>query len=251
MSQVIVMYRNILEEAYQDSTSNITVSPVENASFPSYRLHDRDIGKYFKFSTTGSPVYVLVNQSGTVYEIDSLVIPYGHNLNGLDCSLRYSTDNFVSDDHEAVGWTQGDELLIYKTFTAQTKQYWKLNITAPGTTVELQEMYLTKGYSFLRNPSYNGSVAIRRNIVRDMTQAGITRVVKLGESKRARRYDVLVETTQKVEFENWENECQGVKSFYIVDHEGTTIFMENQIELEFRFAAPLYWNTSLDLLEVL
>ena len=241
MSQVILMYRNILEN------STVTVT-TENASYPKYRLYDRAIGKYFKGTAPANPFSIVVGQS-PVYEVNSLVIPVGHNFNGLVMYLYHSPNG--SSWTEATHWTQGDANLIYKTFSAETKVYWKLEIYAPATIVQLTEMFLTKAYTFAKNPSYTGNIAIRRNILRDQTQAGLSRTVKLGELKRARRYTVLVETTQKTEFQNWENLCQGFKPFYIIDHEGTAIFMENQVEMEFTFIAPLYWNCNLDLLEVL
>ena len=125
--QVKICYKNILE------TSTVTVT-TENTSFPKYRLYDRDISKLFKGTGFASPFAILLGQGAVIsYEVDRLIIPARHNLNGLACSLRYSTDNFSADDHEAVGWTQGDALLINKPFTAQTKQYWKLNIpTGPS-----------------------------------------------------------------------------------------------------------------------
>lgn len=244
MSQIIVSYRNILE------TSTITVT-TEDASFPKTRLYDRDIGKLFKGTAFASPFAILINQTPT-YEINRLVIPAGHNLNGLDCSLRYSTDNFGVDDNEAVGWTQADALLIDKSFVAQTKPDWKLNITAPATIVELTEMYLTKDVVFLRNPAMGSMIGTRKNIVIDQTQSGISRKVKLGELKRIRRYDLnYITVTQKTDFESWDALCEGVKSFYIHDYDSSCIFMELVSDLEFTASGINRWTCMLDLTEVL
>jgi hypothetical protein len=244
--QVKLCYRNILE----NSTVAVTT---ENSSFPKYRLHDRDIGKLFKATAYANPFSIILDQGAvTSYEVDRLLIPAGHNLSGLACSLRYSIDNFVSDDHEAIGWTQGDALLIDKSFTAQTKRYWKLNITAPATIVEIPEMYLTKQYTFQRNPSYGLEDRIKRNISRWETQSGRVRRVKNGDPRRARRYDLTKITgTQKTEFESWESVCEGIKYFYIEDINGVVFFAELIEEIFFRMENEGRWGTTIDLLEVL
>ena len=109
MTQFIKLcYRNILE------TGTVTVT-TENTLFPKYRLYNRDIGKLFKGTAFASPFAIKVDQGAVIsYPVDRLIIPAGHNLNGLACSLRYSTDDFASDDHEANGWTQSDALFIDK-----------------------------------------------------------------------------------------------------------------------------------------
>jgi hypothetical protein len=246
MANVIVSYRNILEN------SSVVVT-TENASFPKPRLYDRDIGKFFKGTAFASPFAIVINQGAVVsYPIDRLIIPIGHNLSGLACSLRYSTDNFVADDHEAVGWTQGDAFLIDKSFTVQTKRYWKLNITAPATIVELPEIFLTKDLPFENDPGWGAMIGIKKNIILDFTQAGLSRKIKLGESKRHRKYDWLTLTsTQKTDFEAWDALCEGVKSFYLHDENAVCWFAELTQDLEFIAKSPSLWTCSLELLEVL
>jgi len=245
MANIKVAYRNILEN------STITVT-TENASFPKYRLYDRDIGKLFKGTAFASPFAIVADQGATtIYEIDRLIIPVGHNLNGLACSLRYSTDNFSADDHEAVGWTQGDALLIDKTFTAQTKRYWKLNVTAPATIVQLSEMFLSKLYTFERNFSYGSKVGKQKNVLRNETQSGRVRRIKFGEPRLSAIYDLLILTVQKTSFEAWDSVTEGTKYFYVWDENGTPYFMELLNDLDFTYKANGIWNTHLELLEVL
>lgn len=245
MANIKVAYRNILE------TSTIAVT-TENTSFPKYRLYDRDIGKLFKGTAYANPFSIVIDQGATtIYEIDRLVIPVGHTLNGLYCSLRYSTDYFVADDHEAVGWTQGDALLIDKTFTAQTKRYWRFDIYAPATIVEMPEMFLSKLYTFERNPSYGSKVGKKKNIVRNETQSGRVRRIKLGESRLSAVYDLLIATAQKTNFEAWDIGTDGTKYFYVWDEDGTPRFMELLTDLEFSYRSSVMWNISMELLEVL
>ncbi len=244
--QVKLCYRNILE----NSTVGVTT---ENASFPKYRLYDRDIGKLFKGTAFASPFSITIDQGVSVsYEVNRLLIPAGHNLNGLTCSLRYSTDNFVADDHEAVGWVQGDALLIDKTFAAQTKRYWKLDITAPAIIVELGEMFLTKQYPFERNPSYGFEDRIKRNVSRYETSSGKPRSVKNGDPRRSRRYDLTkISSAQKTEFETWESVCEGIKSFYFEDINGEVFFADLLEEVFFKMEQEGRWGTTIDILEVL
>ncbi len=250
MSQVEILYRNILE----NSTLTVTT---ESASFPKYRLADRDIGKLFKGTAFASPFAIKADQGATtIYEVDRLIIPVGHNLSGLACSLRYSTDNFSADDHEAVGWTQGDALLIDKSFTAATKRYWKLNVTAPATIVEMPELFLGKNYIFAANPLWGAREIRRRNVVADTTRAGYDRDVKFGESKRARAYELKdILAAQKAELEALEALCEGVKGFYLDDHTGTVIFGKLLSELDFGYdseeGAVAYYSCRLDFREIL
>lgn len=239
-NQVKIVYRNILE----NSTIAVTT---ENASFPKYRLYDRDIGKLFKGTAFASPFAIVLDQGAvTSYQVDRLLIPVGHNFNGLACSLRYSTDNFVSDDHEAIGWTQGDALLIDKTFTAQTKRYWKLNITAPATIVELPEMFLGKSYTFLMNPLVGARQGRRRNVQTDETRSGNDRDVKFGELRRFRSYDFKdIDSSQETELEAMETLCEGIKPIWLEDHLGNVFFAKILTEEDVGYDQddPLYSRT--------
>lgn len=246
MANIKIAYRNILE--------NSTVTPTtESASFPKYRLYDRDKGKLFKGTAFASPFGIVVNQGATtIYEVDHLVIPVGHNINGLVCKLQYSTTGaWGGEQVDALSWTQGDALLIDKSFTAATKQYWRLIVTAPATIVEMTEMFLSKIYTFERNPSYGSKVGNKKNIQRDETQSGRVRRIKLGEPKLSVIYDLLILTAQKTNFEAWDVATEGTKCFYVWDENGTPYFMELLNDLDFTYRANGIWNAHLELLEVL
>lgn len=243
-----IMYRNILE------TGTVTVT-TEDALFPLYRLYDRDLGLLFKGTAFASPFAIKVDQgSSPIYEVDRMIIPVGHNFNGLACSLRYSTDNFASDDHEAVGWTQGDALLIDKAFTAATKGYWKLNITAPATIIELSELYLTKSCIFARNPSWGFGYGDKRNVVREESLDGHVQKTVWGDSKVHQRYDLTrMSDTQRAALKAWDDHCEGAKSFYIEDIIGTLLFAEfpqNGLG-DFKAESEGRWGISIEVLETI
>jgi hypothetical protein len=246
MSNITIAYRNILEN------STVTVT-TENTSFPKYRLYDRDIGKLFKGTAFASPFAIVVDQGATTtYEVDRLVIPVGHNLNGLVCKLQYSTTGaWGGEQVDALSWTQGDALLIDKPFTAATKRYWRLIITAPATIVEMPEMFLSKIYAFERNPSFGSKTGIKKNIVRDETQSGRVRRIKFGEPKLSVTYDLLALTVQKTSFESWDSATEGTKSFYVWDENAIGRFMELLNDIQFSYRANGVWNTSLELMETL
>ncbi len=103
---VKILYRNILENSTVVVTS-------ENASFPKYRLYDRDIGKLFKGASTPAEFYITLDQGASLsYPVDRLIIPAGHNFNGRGLRIQYSNDNFAGDVHTVREWTQDGNGLI-------------------------------------------------------------------------------------------------------------------------------------------
>lgn len=237
-------YINILE------TGTVTlVGDVQNPSFPSYRLYDRDIGKLFKFNTGGTGLYILVNQGASPVAIDRLIIPPGHNLNGEVCLLQYSTDNINWVDAISL-WPQTDALIINKTFSSQTKQYWKFVITTAAVP-EIPELFLTSTYSFERQVRINLTEKHQTNVYREESLSGRVRRVKNGLERRARKYSVLASAAQKTSLETWNTTYDGTKMFYVIDHNGTPIYMEMLNDLEFEFVSNDYSNVVFDLLEVL
>lgn len=246
MAQIKINYRNILE-------SSTVTTTTANASFPAYRLYDRDIGKLFKGTAFASPFVIkAVQAAAPIYDVDRLIIPVGHNLNGLACSLRYSTDDFSADDHEAVGWTQGNALLIDKSFTLANKRYWKLNVTAPATIVEMPEFFLGSTLSFTQNPTFGSVVGKKRNFLRDETQSGRVRSIKLGEVRREIVWDLnVIASAQKTDFESWLEGIVAGQFFYVTDEAGNVFFAELLNDLEFIYKANGIYSCTLNLLEVL
>ncbi len=227
--QVKILYRNILENSTVGFTS-------ENALFPIYRLYDRDIGKLFKGDSTTNPFLITLNQGSTIYAADRLIIAAGHNLSGHALKIQYSTDNFGYDIHDAVSWTQPDSLLIDKSFTSQTKQYWRLNIANPSAAPELAEMFLGPSYTFVANPIFGAREARKRNEYNDQTNSGLDFDVELGDPKEFRAYELKdMGSAQKAEFRALETLCGGVKAFWMEDHLGTVLFGKKINEEDFGY----------------
>jgi hypothetical protein len=245
MSTAIICYRNILE------SGTVTVTS-ENSAFPKAALYDRDIGFLFKGNTTPANFYITVDQGASIsYEVDRLIIPAGHNLDGLALKLQYSTDNFGSDINDALSWTQSGSGLIDKTFTAQTKRYWRLNIASPASAPELAEMFLTKQIPFIYNPEFGGPVGKKRNIDRTESRAGEAQKVKNGDARRSYKYGwSILEAAEKDMLEAWDDDCEGTKNFYLIDTDGNTVFVERLGDLIFTPIGYQQYQTSFDLLEV-
>ena len=240
-------YRNILE------TGNVSVTD-QNNSYPSYRLYDRDLGKLFKGNSAGNnnTFNVYVDQgANNSYEVDRLVIPAGHSLNGLPLSLQYSADN--NNYSNAMNGWNGTASAIDQSFNAQNSRFWKFTITTANNVPELPELYLTKAYQFERNPNYGLEAGKRKNILADETQAGIARFVKLGEPKRYRNYELTkIGNNQRSSLQSWDDHCEGIKTIYLVDHEGEAFFAWLFTkDLIFTMEHEGRWGTHMQFLEVI
>jgi hypothetical protein len=248
MTQFIKLhYRNILE------SSTVTVT-TENSSFPKYRLYDRDIGKLFKGNSTPANFYITFDQGAVIsYEVDRLLIPAGHNLDGLLLKLQYSTDNFATDVHDAASWTQSGSGLIDKAFTAQTKQYWRLNIEWPSYAPELAEIFLTKSYVFERNPNYGCIESSRDNVSRQESQSGMVYKAEFGEIKKYRKYSLTrISSAQKTNLESAGLHLGiTLKPFYLEDLQGSLFFAELLKPFEFTMEREDRYATEIEALEII
>lgn len=85
MSKIVTYHTNILE------SSTVTSTPAADASYPAYRLYDRHVGRKYQCGSS-APITIDINQGATGNtEIDTLIIPANHNLDGLICQLQYIT----------------------------------------------------------------------------------------------------------------------------------------------------------------
>lgn len=248
--QIKILYRNILENSTVAVTS-------ENSSFPAWRLYDRAIDNLFKGNSTPANFYITADQGVTIqYDVDRLLIPPGHNLDGLTIKVQYSTDNFAADINDAVSWVQSGSGLIDKSFTSQNKRYWRLNIASPASAPELAEMFLGKTYTFAVNPLYGARQGRKRNIFSDETRSGYDRDVKFGELRKFRAYEFKnSEDADQAELEAVETHCEGVKPVWLEDHKGNVFFAKMTNEEDFGLdnedGAVTYYSHRREFREVL
>jgi len=99
-------------------------------------LNLRDWRNYtFWQATSAGPFYITVNCAATKTANTLAII--GHNLGtiGATVSLECSSDNFSTDTTVALsGFVPSNDKVIYKQFTSQNKQYWRLKITVPTSS---------------------------------------------------------------------------------------------------------------------
>jgi hypothetical protein len=96
--RIRLYYKNILE------TATLTVTS-ENASYPKYRLHDRNIGLLFKGNSVPSQFQINIDQGAGLFcypEVDKIIIPAGHNFSGKTCRLYHSDDGVIYT--QALAW---------------------------------------------------------------------------------------------------------------------------------------------------
>ena len=176
-------YTNILE------SSSVTLAVgTEDPACPLYRLSDRNIGRMFQ-PLAASTVTVKIDQGSSPAAVDRLIIPAGHNLDGIALALTFS-DNDVSYTSMVPGWT-AQAGVIEKSWAAATHRYWKFTITNPSVVPALGELFLSATYEWERNPARpQPSLEPVFNVRCETTSSGQDRFLVSGEAKRRRLYTV-------------------------------------------------------------
>lgn len=229
MSNIKIAYKNILE------TSTVTLATgTENSTYPLYRIYDRLIGRIFK-STAVETITIKINQGATGnIAIDRLIIPAGHNLNGMTLDIKYSDND--SDYYATITqWVQGDALLIDKSWVSSTHRYWKFIITSPAVIPEIPELFLTQTYEFEKNPIQKvEGLETQHNFINEVTASGADRFITTGAGKKKRAYRIeLANATQKANIIEFNNSYAGIKPFWLYDHESAWIYgkLEKPLDL--------------------
>jgi|Deesub1362A_J573_1020465.scaffolds.fasta_scaffold00740_12 hypothetical protein len=239
-------YINILE------TSNVSLSAgTEDASYPLYRLYDRNIGKVFK-PASAETIEIKIDQGDTaLLSADRLLIPSGHNLEGMTLDIMYSDDD-VTYTPAVPQWT-GASGVIDKSWSPVTKRYWKFIITNPASIPEITELFLTQTYEWERNPSRPaGPFDSVFNVENDMTAGGQDRFLVHGDPKRQRVYHVLLAgEAQKNNILDLYDRWRGYAPFFLYDHEGNWIFGKLRSPLNLKEEAYQRYSFDFDFQEVL
>ena len=133
---VQVGYNNLLEAA----ASTVTASS-EAAGFEVENCYDWMTWDWWKVSAPETFPVVSVDL-GSALEVDYVAI-YSHDLGtlGAEYRVQYSIDNFAADINDAFTWVApSDDRPIFKTFTSQTKRYWRVMIRNAGGGGTLQPL---------------------------------------------------------------------------------------------------------------
>ena len=244
MPKLVTHHLNILE------SSTVTSTPAADSSYPATRLYDRHIGRMYVAGSAATTTLHVDQGASTIQEVDRLVIPKDHNLDTLVCTLSYSDNDSAWTQHEQ--WTQSGSGLIERSFTAATHRYWRLIITSPGSAVQLAEMFLTKSYTWDRNPEeMDRGVYPVFNVERKEDSGDRPRYITFGEKRRARVYELYkMHDADKTAIESLNEAWAGSKPFYLKDHAGDLIYGELQSPFEFSISGS-YADTTFNFLEVL
>jgi hypothetical protein len=175
---------NLLES----STVTLTAGTA-HADYPLYRLHDRHIGRDF-MSTAAETTEVKIDQGAELFWASQLIIPAGHNLDGMTLDIMHSDDDALYTP--AVSQWTGAAGVIEKSWTAVGARYWKFVITNPSVAPRFAELFLTEAWTWLRGPSKpQGPLEDLLNVENAVTSGGQDRFIVHGPARRQRVYRVL------------------------------------------------------------
>lgn len=216
--EVKCSYKNIFESG----TVTLTAG-TEDSNYPLYRIYNRDIGLLFKI-TAAVTMEIKVDQGASgILAADRLLIPAGHNFNGMTLDIKYS-DNDSAYTAAVTQWVQSGNGLIVKEWTSETHRYWKFIITSPGSIPQLAELFLTQTYTWELNPFYPVPGKDKLfNVENTMTAGGQDRFLIHGDSKRQFNYVVpYAAETQKDNIITLNDAWEGAKPFWIYDVDNDT-----------------------------
>lgn len=236
---------NILE-----TSSVVLTAGSEDAGYPLYRLYDRNIGRMFK-PASASTVEIRIDQGASPLSVDRLLIPAGHNLNGMTLDIKHSDDDVVYSPAVAQ-WT-GASGVIDKSWASISKRYWKFIITNPASVPEISEVFLTSTYQWERGPARpGGPFDPEFNVTHQATTGGQDRFLVHGPQKRRRRYRVLrASDSQKNNIIALNDSWQGARPFWMCDHEGAWIYGRLNGPINVKEESHGRYSYEFDFIEVL
>jgi hypothetical protein len=245
MSSIYLLYRNILEN------STVTVTN-ENASYPKWRLHDRDVGKLFKGTGTANHTIHADQGASLQYDVDTLIIPSGHNLSGgAQLDWEYSADN--TNWYNMVTAWAGAAGLITKETTYQNKRYWRLVMTSLAAIPEIPELWLGEKIELADVISWGYQEGLQGNVERMDSLSGRPHFLQNGEDREYRNYACKIYSQGvRDDLEAFFSHSRG-KPFWLKDLDGSWYFMSLADPNVGPFARPGLnrFDLQLEMIEVL
>ncbi|TAL59185.1 MAG: hypothetical protein EPN85_09880 [Bacteroidetes bacterium] len=230
----------------------------ESTAFPLYRTYDRDINRNAKIlpSTVGSPTVPLtevrINTTSTK-NVDMLMFPHGHNLSGMEVYLWGSTNSSFAGYTVVSTFTPNSTNSTGTTFSECNYPYWSIHFATTSATVELGEIFLTKTYTWERDPIVpTGAIDDVFNVENLQTSGGYDRFLEMGTAKKKRTYQVICENAQATSIESLNTNWGGKKPFWLYDHTGKWIYgkLSSPINERCEIKDQLYYF-DFDFLEVI
>ena len=146
MSDSAILHDNVIEGITPTATNEVT-------DFEGFNVNNWLLYNSWKAGVTGTQD--LVFDLGSAKSVDAFAI-YGHNLftEGCSLTLSWSTDDIGYTDAVAA-FVVADDGIIFKTFSSQSKRYWRIRIT--NCTVDALFSVASMGVlTVLPNGQYDG-----------------------------------------------------------------------------------------------
>ncbi|MBI5634854.1 MAG: hypothetical protein HZA15_15410 [Nitrospirae bacterium] len=246
MSLLKCCFQNILE------TSTVTIGAGSaSASYPLYRLSDRNIGRLFK-AGAAETLKIKIDQWASPLPVDRLLIPSGHNLSGMTSDVEWSTDD-ISYTPAITQWAGAAGLINKEYAAALTKRYWQFTLTNPAAVPQFAELFLTSTYTWERNPSRPaGPFDDEHNTENIEYRSGGDGFAVYGPAKRVRNY--LMPSCGAAQLANilalnaaW----AGSKPFWLCDENGVWIYGKLTKKIETKEIAAGAYSFDFNFKEVL
>jgi len=218
MGSIYLLYRNILENA------TVTVTN-EDADYPKWRLHDRDVGKLFKGTGTAAHTIHADQGASTQYDVDTLIIPAGHNLTG-GCQLDWEYSANDADWYDMVtAWAGAAGAIEKEAGAAQNKRYWRLVMTSLAAIPEIPELWMGVRVELQDVVAWGYDEGLQGNVSRMDSVSGRPHFLENGEDREYRNYACKIyNSTVRDDIEAFFSHSRG-KPFWLKDLDGVWYFM--------------------------
>ncbi len=248
MNTVKTAHTNILE------SGAVTLSAGSaDPSGPLARLWDRNASRLFK-AAAATTLEVRVDQGGTApYEsADTLMVPSGHNLDGMTLDILHCDDD-ASYTPAVSQWVQSGGGLITKSWVSVAARYWKFIVTSPSSAPEFAELFITATVEWIKNPSRPAGRLDRIfNVAHTSTASGADRFLVHGLPRRRRSYGLpAIGEAQKDALLELNESWAGAKPFWMCDHTGQWMFGRLDSPLEVAEEAHQRYSARFEFLEVI
>jgi len=218
MSAISILYRNILESSTVTTTN-------EDSDYPKWRLHDRDIGKYFKGTGTADHTVRVDQGAVTTHDVDTLIIPAGHNLTGgAQLDWEHSPDNSSWTDM-VTAWAGAAGQITKEASGSQDRRYWRLKLTSLAALPEIAQLWMGEQLELADVVAWGYQDGPQGNVERVDSLSGRPHFLTLGEDREYRRYLLkMYDSGTKDAVEAFLAHSRS-KPFWLKDLDGTWLYM--------------------------
>lgn len=188
-----------------------------------YRLYDRNVSRPFRAQSAGA-IEISIDQGGSPMQVDTLIIPEGHNLSGADIRLLRSDDGITYQD-VAQAEQEGGGIIVLE-FPPVSSRFFRFRVESPAVAPEFSELFISPAHGWEKDPPHPiGPLEPEFQVETALTAGGSERYLISGPPKRKRKYSVQSASKELKDmalsaYESW----AGAKPFYLCDHEGQWIF---------------------------